>query len=270
MIKKLLASLPILLLGALLLNSCSISGDDPIVVPFVEDEFYAELWEDFSPQGRQIVLRLRTIEEVECKNATIEYEFSRQGDNEQVLSIESIELPDDCEEEEAAPARSAIALGTLENGSYPLTLSLRDAVSADGRILISNEEMRLFIADGAGVTPLRASTRRIPNNTFWGYFDTKGDEDQVALAEDFLAELQAITQPQIIESGHYGYFSVDSNATVRWEEGKEAANNSRMAFQYRIPDAEGIADIQSVLSDYRSNPGDSVAITVYTTMGEEW
>ncbi|NBC07492.1 MAG: hypothetical protein GVY26_09895 [Bacteroidetes bacterium] len=267
--KQLRASLLILFLGVLLLNSCSISGDDPIVVPFVEDEFYAALWEDFSPQGRQVVLRLRTIEEVECENATIEYEFSRQGDNEQVLSIESIELPDDCEEG-AAPARSAISLGSLENGSYPLTLSLRDAVSADGRILINDEQMRLLIADGAGVTPLRATTRRIPNNTFWGYFDTKGEEAKVALAEDFLAELQAITQPQTIDSGHYGYFSVDSDSTVRWEEGKEAANDSRLAFQYRIPGTEGVADIQSVLSDYRNNSGDTLAITVYTTTGEEW
>ncbi|HKK78196.1 MAG TPA: hypothetical protein VJ933_01150 [Phaeodactylibacter sp.] len=267
--RQLRASLPILLLGVLLLNSCSISGDDPIIVPFVEDEFYAELWEDFSPQGRQIVLRLRTIEEVECENATIEYKFSRQGDNEQVLSIESIVLPDDCEEG-SAPARSAISLGTLENGSYPLTLSLRDAVSADGRILISDEQMRLFIADGAGVKPLRAATRRIPNSTFWGYFDTGGDEAQVALAEGFLAELQAITQPQTIESGHYGYFSINSGTSLRWEEGTAADNESRLAFQFRIPDAEGVADIQSILADYRNTYGDTIAIAVYTTMGEEW
>jgi len=269
MIRHLRASLPVLLLGVLFLNSCSISGDDPIVVPFVEDEFYAELWEDFTPQGRQILLRLSTIEEVDCKNATIEYTFSRQGDNEQVLSIESIELPDNCEEG-AAPARGAVNLGTLENAVYPLSLSLRDAVNGGGLIVVSDGQLRLSIERGAGVKPLRAATRRIPSNTLWGYFDTMGEGENAAVAEAFLMELQTITQPQILENGNYGYFSVHNDTDLRWQEGTDEANGSRLAFQFRIPDADGVAAIQSLLAEYRADYGEAIDISLFTTTGENW
>jgi hypothetical protein len=238
------------------------------VVPNVQEEFHAELWEDFTPQGRQIALRLSTIEKVECKNATIDYDFERQGDNEQLLSINSIELPADCEEGEA-PARSQVTLGPLENGVYLLSVSLRDAVSVGGEISVANNLMRLSIEEGAGITPLRSMTYRIPSNTIWGFFDIKGDAGLVDLANAFLEELGNLAEAQSLPEGHYGYFSIDALGNIKWEEVTEAENEYRYAFQYQYSNSM-TAEIQSLLENYRADYGDSIGITLLTTDGESW
>lgn len=269
MIKNLVLRLPVLFLGLFLVNACSTGENDPIVVPLLENEFYAELRDQFTPQGREVTIRLSTIEDVACKNALIEYNLLRQGDNEQVLSIESIETPDGCEEG-SAPARVTVNMGPLEHGVYPLTFSLRDAISSEGLITIDADRLRLSIESGGGVVPLRFMTGRIPVNTFWGYFDTQGNEDKTIVAESFLAALNNLAQPQVMADGHYGYFSINENSDIRWEEGTDEENGTRFAFQFRIPNADRVADIKSLITNYRNNHGDTISISVMTTKGERW
>ncbi len=247
---------------------CNLSGlNDPIVVPFVDDEFYAELWENITPEGRQLHIRLSTIEPVECKNATIGYSYQSQGDEGLQLQINEILIPENCEEG-AAPARAVVELGRFSEGTYPLRLSLRDAVDSEGRLFVLNDRYQITLEEGGGVVPMRPVLHRIPMNTLWGYIHIKGDESLEAAAETFLQDLQGLTASQSVKNGHYGYFEVDQGNIIWAEADDEEQATDFFPFVRSLP-TDG-SDVQSLLSDYRSTYGEDLEIKVWTTGGEEW
>ncbi len=266
--KEMTRFLGVLLLGCILsVASCDLGSlNDPIVVPYVDDEFHAELWEVFTPQRRELQLRLTTIEAVECLNASIEVEFRRLGDNEHKLSIKSILNPDNCQEG-SAPARRTVKVGELSNGTYPLSISLREAVESEGRIIVRDDFFRLYIDEGAGVLPLRNTLRRIPDGTIWGYISSEGGEGLGGAAEGFRSDLSSIAIPQALDDGHYGYFSIE-DGSIDWETASEGGQ-VLTAFQFFLPPEQEQA-VKDLLENFRTQQSDSLSLQVFHTSGEDW
>ena len=86
-------------------SGCNLSSlEDTVVVPDVDDEFYLDLWEVLSPEGRFLEFRLRTIANEPCLNTSINYTF-QQTNRELSISINEILREEGCEEGEMDSSR---------------------------------------------------------------------------------------------------------------------------------------------------------------------
>ncbi|MCO6480435.1 MAG: hypothetical protein J5I94_27585 [Phaeodactylibacter sp.] len=248
-----------------IVTSCNLSSvEDTVVIPDVDDEFYLDIWEALTPEGRFLEFRLRTIDNEPCRNAAIDYEF-QQANRELSISINEILREDGCDPGEAAPAYANIRTHSpLPGGFYPLFVDLREKVTSDGQVVVSSEAYNISLEDGGGVVVLRPELRRIPNETIWGYISYENTE-LAGVADELQARLQSITTPRTLKEGHYGYFFINSSGVLRFIDG-DALNNSR-TFTYRF--VEDKEELLGLLEEYRSAYGESLKIKVFNTLGEE-
>ena len=246
-----------------LLTGCSLNSDT-VIVPDVEDEFYIELSEVFNGGERSLNWKLRTIESVGCKGAGISFSFKREAGPLFSLSINNVVRPSDCDPAEE-PARAVVEVGALQQGSYPVSVSLRETLNQDGILSVYKAFYQFTIDGGSGVLPLRERLYRIPDNTVWGYVDTKGVDSLMSPAEAFLTDIQEHTQEQALVNGHYGYFEWDNGSgQLTFPD----APPTSTGFQYSIREDRKEA-LVNLISAYREDY-EGLDIVIFNTLGEEW
>lgn len=261
--KKIYPMAVLVCFSILLAASCNLSSlNDPIVVPDVEDEFYLELWESFSAQGRQLEWKLRTIEPVDCEDALISFSFTQRAGQELALSINEIVSPGDCVPP-GAPAAATVEVGALPNGDYPVSVALRATVSREGELSVSQDLYQIEVATGGGIIPLRNELHRIPEGTIWGYASYSPDR---AVAQAFEDELRALSSSQGLALGYYGYFRVEPGELEMLGAGQPA--EGAVVFQRQLEAANRDA-VVSLIESYRANYPD-ITIAVWNTLGETW
>ncbi len=247
-----------------IVTSCNLSSvEDTVVVPDVDDEFYLDIWETLTPEGRYLEFRLRTIVNEPCRNATIDYEF-QQANRELSISINEIVREDGCESGEAPASANIRTHSPLPGGFYPLFVDLREKVTSDGQVVVSPEAYNISLEDGGGIVVLRPELRRIPNETIWGYISYENAELE-GVADEFQARLQSIATPRFLREGYYGYFFINSSGVLRFID--NAATENARTFAYRF--VEEKTELLNLLEEYRSAYGDSLEIKVFNTLGEE-
>ena len=245
-------------------TGCNLSSlEDTVVVPDVDDEFYLDLWEVLSPQGRFLEFRLRTIANESCLNATINHTF-QQTNRELSISINEIIREEGCEAGEAPATASMRTYSPLPGGYFPLFVDLRKKISSDGQLVVTSEAYNISLDDGGGVILLRPELLRIPDETIWGYIAFE-DGALDAVAEEFVARLQSISKIHSLREGYYGYFLVNSKGTLKFS--NEVAPAGSRTFTYRYDgEKEALLDL---LEEYRSNYGEALNIKIFNTLGEE-
>lgn len=234
------------------------------MVPDVDDEFYLDIWEHLTPEGRYLEFRLRTIANEACLNASIDYEF-QQTNRELSISINEIVREEGCIAGEA-PAKADIrAYSPLPGGFYPLFVDLREKVTSEGQLVITSEAYNINLEDGGGIVLLRPELRRIPDETIWGYISYE-DEGLKQAADEFQARLQAISKARALQEGYYGYFIVNNKGVLNFT-GNAAPNDAR-TFTYWFDGEESA--LLGLLEEYRSIYGEVLEIKLFNTLGEEF
>lgn len=248
----------------LLASGCNLSSlEDTVVIPDVSEEFYLDLWEELTPEGRFLEFRLRTIADEPCRNAKIAYEF-QQTSRELSISINEIIREEGCEAGEA-PAKADILTSTpLSGGFYLLRVDLRDKVSAEGRLVVSSGSYSINLEEDRGIVLLRPRLMRIPDETIWGYIFYEEEALEVA-ATAFLADLELASEPVSLPEGYYGYFRVESNREVKFSTNTAPAGAIPFAYRYD-GDKEALT---ALLEAYRSEYGEALNIKLFNTRGEE-
>lgn len=256
-------SLFVPVLFSFLLTGCSLSSlDDHIIVPDVEDEFYLSLWEAFTPQGRILEFRLRTIEDAECANSNIAYDI-RQLQGTISLSINEIRQNGECQPGQA-PATASPRVGILQGGYYSLEVGLRKTVSSEGQLAVTQEAYNMSLETGGGVVLLDPQLRRIPRESIWGFVSYEGGALKDT-AEQLVHDIQGLCEAQALKNGYYGYFTVQ-NGKVRFP--NTVAPEGALAFQYRLVKSED--SLISLLESYRSEYGSGLTVKVFDTLGNEF
>lgn len=251
----------IVLIGA----GCDLDSD-PIIIPNVEDEFFIELREEFGNGDRDLFWNLSTIESVWCEGAAINFSFLRESSRALSLSINDVSAASDCEPADQ-PAQSDVEIGPLDQGTYTLQISLRDALSQEGVLRVFDEFFQIDLEEVNGVVALRERLYRIPDQSVWGFVDHKGEEELINAASLFLEDLEEITQGRLLSNGHYGYFESGSNgAEITFT---DAVTTSQTLLTFQRGFNENKAAIVDLIEHYRmSYP--ALNIQVFNTLGEDW
>jgi hypothetical protein len=254
-----------LAIAALLLcaTACGLNElDDQIIVPVVEDEFYLSLWESFSPEKRELEFRLRTIQNTDCKNASIKQVIKFFPGNIQ-FSINEIVQETGCEPGQA-PATGTAKIGALPSVLYSLDVKLREKVTSKGQLTVSPESFDISLAKGGGIILLQSQLRRIPDQMIWGFISYQ----EPALsqeAQNLLQDISAQCELQSLRNGDYGYFSLQ-DGTLRFT--NTIAPSSALTFYYHY---DGTGDIlRSLLESYRAAHSGKLTVKIFNTRGEEW
>ena len=197
-----------LLLTSILFSGCDFSSfSDPIILTDVEDEFFLDLWEEITPQGRSFQFRIATIENQECSNAAILYDIIQEGSNIDI-SLQEITTPQDCIPA-TTPAVENIDLGSLPNQYFALKIDLRKAVVNRAHFTISSDAYEIDMQSEHGIKPIHTQLLRIPQEMNWGYISYPTTLS--AVANECIAALEEVSASYLPPNGYYGYFTVANN-----------------------------------------------------------
>jgi hypothetical protein len=253
-----------LLLACLIgINACNISSlNDPVLIPEVEDEFYLDMWENLTPEGRYLEWRLRTIDNASCEEAYLDYTYDRGG-RAIDLAINAIINPVDCTPGEQ-PLEVGIDAGRLVNDTYDLSFSLRESVTNSGQLDVTEQLYEINFEDPSGFVLLRNKLYRIPDQVIWGYVHANTPELKAAAAA-FNNDLSQITDPVVLENGYYGHFTIlNRNISLN----NDFTPIGATIFYYQL---NGDDDrLSNLIEENRSNYSEGLTIKVYNTLGEEY
>jgi len=256
---RLLAILTVLLLA----GACNIDSlNDPVVVPEVNDEFYLDMWERLEADGRYLEWKLRTIENADCEDAALDYDYTTTGGTVQ-LAINAIDNPADCTPSEQ-PLNAVIEGVKFSNGYYPLSFSLRDAVTNEGTMVISDSKYRVDFKDPSGLVLLRKELRRIPDDVIWGYVKAEQDSLEEA-ASQFIMELEEMSQPTTLVDGYYGYFTVSDGNKLNYTNSQAPSGATPVIYKY-TQDNSVLTDLAET---FRQQYPNGLEIKIFNTRGEE-
>ncbi len=248
----------VVIIGA---SGCNLSSlGDPVVVADVEDEFYLDIWEELTLEGRNLEFRFRTIANQPCENTTIDLDIQHINRSLSV-SINEIVRPSDCGQGEA-PARALASFKNLNDGFHPLSVDLRAKVESEGQLLKTSGAYEISLESGGGVVLLRERLNRIPDETIWGYLYYE-KESLMPAAEDFLQRLGNMSKAHILREGYYGYFDI-KDGKLRFN--NEQAPNGATTFFYQY---EGEREkLVELLGEYRTVIAPELQISLFNTQGE--
>ena len=207
---------PLLLVLALgVLPACDnlLSGDDHTSSFAIDSKIQVALSERLSPQGRALILNCRTEKLYGCFNWKLGHTLTRAGNTIQIRFL-NVSVPEICQPA-FGPARTAIDLGSLGDGTYRLMINANgDGVVAELKVTAGSYVVQG--GDGPTIGFPAPKLNRVPDNTVWGligYLAPGGPSDPVA--QDYLDSLEVHgAEIRILEPGDYGYFSIDQAGEI--------------------------------------------------------
>lgn len=214
----------------ILVLGCKKNKDNNIIVN-IEDDFYVDMFEDISNGERRFELRITTIKDQPCLNASIDYDLDFEEQSNTIdLSINDLVDPEQCIEG-SEPVFVIVPFGSLNSGTYTFNINLKDAVVNKGRLVVYNDRYEMSMESDDGIEIVHEELMRIPNNTIWGYvgYDVNNAS---ADATDFISELKNlpnvfdVQNNNLYKPGYYGYFNLEDNKDILLS-GEINANNFR-------------------------------------------
>jgi len=187
---------------------CIACTDSPPAITIVQLEENVELrlWQDLSPEGSIPQLLLKTTEIYNCPEAEILSEYT-VSNNTVELSIESIEIPEDCNTVTLQNITKKHEL-ELEEGDYQMHVHLSDVVTHEGILEFGESQIKLSLNSSTGIKYSNATLNRLPNNSLWGYID-----DPV-LQNEFISSIDRETDKVFLE-GDYAYLTKMPDGTIQ-------------------------------------------------------
>jgi len=258
---------PLTLLFIILGFAACKQADDPTILINIENEFRVSMEESLEPGDNQLLLKVYTVEELECLNYEIFYSHS-VSEGTVVASIDELVEPENCDVG-MAHASAYINLGQLDVGTYALQLNLNNNSIVNNGLLVVNEHKYSVVLDtehGLDIKPKELN--KIPDGYFWGQINTASDLSS-SINDDFLIELIQFSQNSNLSDGNYAYFEIDDKV-IEFEEDIPVSftNPHTSSFLFKM-DSDGDSDaIKDLIETYRDNYMDKIDITATTSEGE--
>lgn len=109
----------------------------------------------------------------------------------------------DCNNPQFNPSRNLIS-GYLEEGEYPVSLSLSQSLHYKGTFTVSPDLYRLEFESAPNIFVHPKITYRIPQGAIW--FRIYHLEQRTAIAEECLSEIRKFGKSDSFNDGYYSYF----------------------------------------------------------------
>lgn len=161
--------------------------------------------------GNQLMLNFSTTKQYECSNYSLNATPAAYNSGITIQFI-GITIPEICMTS-IGPATTTINAGQIRNGVYTIEL-LIEQQTVNGRIEITDQEIKTFFDPNAAIVITNPVVKRIPNNAVWGIVGYP-DQTWAAVVQQFYDTLEAAgASSQVWATGNYFHFSVDNSGTI--------------------------------------------------------
>ncbi len=225
----------------------------------IEDEFKILPWESLEPDSRKFHLNIETIQSQSCENALIDLTPNAVGSK---ITLTILDIPEpDCPAP-IFPAHADFEVGNLNLTEYSLQISLKNLVHNIGNLMVTDEYYDIQMTDSDGIIIPNQRLYKIPTETIWGYASYATTDAEVAV-DNFIAEVENISNGYDYEDGYYGYFSVENNSLAIHDEDIAMDYNQSFGFAFQ----DNLIELQTILSEYRSLYP-NIDFKIFTSKGE--
>lgn len=189
------------------LTTCKKEVLEPtIIVANIEREFVIGYVEKFSKSGRLLQFEVSTIKNQPCGNYTVKTSW-QQSPYLLSLNIDGIAKNSDCVGN-AAIAKGSETAQSLSEGSWPIDIKIQNIIRNPGKLNISKGSYQLILESTHGISLIQKELKQIPTGTIWGTISYK--PEYAATARVFIEDLKKLTKNNLLETGEYGYFTVQN------------------------------------------------------------
>ncbi len=225
------------------LDETPLYNDSLVEIP---ETFSISFHEAIDSFPRKLVFAFKTLEEYPCQNTSILIEdyFQNGARN---INLKEVTEPEDCLVG-YAPAKAQLDLGFLIQGQHKLNFIIKSLIQNTGYLEVSPERYTLNMRSEDGLVVERYELMRLPENAIWGYL--LHEEQQTDLAEAFLLELDALSQPAHLPAGDYGFFSLNGEEVIFHRPEAWINDDRLMAFFLRSIDPSMENSLQELLHAY--------------------
>ena len=244
----------------ILFGSCT---KDPVVGPVnidIEDEFNVLLWESLSENERAFNLNIETILSNSCENAEIEYTQYSQPEG-IFVTVKDI-INDHCTAG-TFPAKANVPIGVLTVDEYDLDINLKNVIPNKGKLLVTNDYYEITISDPNGIIIPNNRLYKIPENSIWGYVAYEDASGEVP-HDNFMAELNDVTNSISPTPGNYGYFNIEQNNSILLSDNLSQLHIKPFIFKYDGTDNQ----LENLRATYNSSNFPGMAFKIYTSTGK--
>lgn len=230
---------------------------------YLEDEFNVSLIERLGEQ-RQLDLRIETIKEDSCLNASLEYSYSFFADGQlHFIILNEINEPEDCDPGKTI-LEAQIPFTQAELGTYQIDINLLNEIKNSGQINIEEDFYELKMETDLGINVSYERLNKIPESILWGYI-AYDSELLGPVAEDFIKDLEEWSVEYSFEPGEYGHFRIEDD--MRFDMKVDSEFEANKVFMLKF-DAQ-TEDIQFLMNEkFCSIYQDAIDIKIFTSEGE--
>ncbi|MEL7220227.1 MAG: hypothetical protein AAGJ93_02845 [Bacteroidota bacterium] len=254
------------ILSMLYFTGCNIDSiDEPIIIPFVEQEFIFDLWENLSTTtGSALEIRMYTIEEGECLNTSILSSYTRD-ELELQLTLFEILYPENCDPG-TAPAVGQEAINDIGFGLYDLKVDLQGLVTYKGQLNSTSLSYTVNMEEENSIQWSHDELLKVPNGALWGYL-TYTEDEGLSKAEAFLTNLEEISDVSNANDGYYGHFELSEDGDILKINGMPEEGN-QLPFIYRYQGEK--MTIDQMVSELRENSPAGLELVLRDQKGNEY
>jgi hypothetical protein len=249
------------LLGLLVLSGCLDDYPNGTTYEPVDAKIRVGMQENLGAGSKTLTFTCSTEKIYPCCNYSITNNFFVSGRSISVY-FTGISKPEICLTA-LGPATAAINLGSLEGGTYALSIAVNNHVFRTD-LTVSGTSYSIGTPDAPWVIFPEPDLLRVPDGTIWGGvgYHVSGSAHLAQSFVDSLASLGAHTQRY--RSGDYGYFVIDSTGTI------EPPENGGYHFfrPFILQGPPSLDPVRSLVGRYGKNFGDSLYVSLYGCHGE--
>lgn len=244
--------------------SCNVDNEEePIIIPFIEDEFYLDLWQNLTPNGSELEVHFFTLEEENCQNAEVLSSLRITG-RFAILTLFEILAPETCIPGQA-PATGKEVFSEVSNNTYNFTVELKDVVENTGSLTVTSETFSVSTPTN-GIQWRHGSIQRIPTQALWGYISYSSGEEQVK-AQALHADLAGLTVPSSLADGYYGHFTLANDTqTIEVSGQEEELTYQSFIVESTLSDSE----IEAWLSRFDNTASEGMQLQLWAGNGQQW
>ena len=165
---------------------------------------------------------------------------------------------------DSAPAKQFVPIGNLADGTYTFNLSIFGVIVNKGSLTVANGQYTLSLPNAQGVFIENFILESLPDGIIWGYAATP-DEASQPVADNFIADLKALTTAHGLAPGFYSYFTVSGTGDILRHKRIAPKGTAKLFLYKRAASSDAV---RGLLQNYRDAAQQPLTIKCWTSEGE--
>jgi len=250
------------LVFCVLLASCDKDNTDPGIIVDIDPTFQIQMIENLEGAPGSLEFIISTLDEKECLNFELNYSLT-QTTGGFGISLDELEEPEDCITGTTFVTET-IPLEPLQDRVYTAEINLKNTVKNQGALVVTEGYYEMQLDSYNGILFQAKKLHKIPSSALWGSLSFDA-EDLEPIAQQFISDLETLTESRSMAIGNYGYFNIDSQGLI-WFSGNNNGGNQSIDFIYHY-DSGDIQPLIDLINSYRVQYSPNLDINVYNGRG---